>query len=155
MRSPTRTPRFKYTLHLGVVSQPYDNRGKKGMVTTGDVAKILEANYGLFQHFYDANEKFVQAQFAGAAKVAVKAMLSGRAIDPSLIATAAIETRFRNFLASRQAERVGMSGVPTAAAKRGVNHRLVHPYLKSNPRRPSFVDTGLMMASFRAWVSRK
>jgi hypothetical protein len=52
----------------------------------------------------------------------------------------------------QEIESMGLRGVPTKAALKGINHRLRHPYRKSNPRRPSFVDTGLYVASFRAWM---
>jgi hypothetical protein len=34
---------------------------------------------------------------------------------------------------------------------RGVNHRFMHPYAR-RPSRPSFIDTGLYVANFTAWV---
>jgi hypothetical protein len=42
------------TLHLGMLVQPYRTAGKKvNSMTTGDVAEILEANYGIMQNFVD------------------------------------------------------------------------------------------------------
>ena len=43
-------------------------------------------------------------------------------------------------------------GIKTTAARRGVSHLLPRPYARSNPPRPSFIDTGLYRASFRAWT---
>ena len=63
-----------------------------------------------------------------------------------------VEEMFKDFISSGEAERVGVAGAPTAAALRGVNHRLLHPYAKANPRRVSFRDTGLFQSSFKAWV---
>ena len=40
----------------------------------------------------------------------------------------------------------------SAAAARGVSHRLKHPYAQKNPARPFAVDTGLYVQSFRAIV---
>jgi hypothetical protein len=57
------------------------------------------------------------------------------------------------FLSSQEAEKVGIPGTPTQAALRGVNHRRRHPYRRSNPRRPSFIDSGLYEASMRAWIT--
>jgi len=79
-------------------------------------------------------------------------MMGRRGADPYARAMSDLQHRFRRFISSREVERVGIPGVPTQAALRGVNHRLKHPYRKSNPRRPSFRDTGLYEASFRAWI---
>ena len=64
----------------------------------------------------------------------------------------AIEERFRRFIDDRELDG-RVSGVPTQAALKGVNHRLKHPYAKSNPSRPSFLDTGLYQANARVWIS--
>lgn len=92
-------------------------------------------------------------------------------------ATQEIEDSFRIFIDQKELDFV-MPGVPTFASTGGeisvteysvdkagnpkvrtvrrqrgaVNHRLKHPYAKDNPPRPSFRDTGLYQASFRAWV---
>jgi hypothetical protein len=57
---------------------------------------------------------------------------------------------FNEFIDRRGMD--GMPGVPTDAARLGINHRLKHPYAKANPERPSFKDTGTYMQSFTAWV---
>jgi hypothetical protein len=59
---------------------------------------------------------------------------------------------FSNFLALQEVEKLGIPGVPTQAALKGISHRLKHPYRKSNPRRPSFVDTGEYMRSAAFWI---
>ena len=64
-----------------------------------------------------------------------------------------IETRFRHFLSQKEMDSLGVPGVPTKAALAGVSHRFKHPYAKRAPR-PSFIDTGLYEASFRAWVEK-
>jgi hypothetical protein len=60
--------------------------------------------------------------------------------------------RFQNFIREREMDGV-IPGVPTMASWRGVNHNLSHPYARRNPIRPSFIDTGLYLGSFKAWVS--
>jgi len=52
----------------------------------------------------------------------------------------------------KEVEKLGIPGVPTKAALRGVNHRLKHPYRRRGAR-PSFVDTSLYMSSFKAWAT--
>jgi hypothetical protein len=73
--------------------------------------------------------------------------------NPFSSAETAITTMFKQFLATGAIEHMGIPGVPTQAAKDGVNHRLKHPYAKSNPRRESFIDTGAYSAHFIAWIS--
>jgi hypothetical protein len=41
----------------------------------------------------------------------------------------------------------------SAAADAGVNHRKKRPYAKRDAR-PAFVDTGLFVSSFRAWMKK-
>jgi len=158
------------TLHLGVLVQPYRfagplkgfrgtkalrarNGGNHSALTTGDVAQILEARYGVMEAFYKAHEQQIAGFIEGSLDTALQSLLMGRAVDPWGRATQQIETAFRDFIATKEAERVGIAGTPTKAALRGVNHRLLHPYAGRNPRRPSFRDTGLYMASFKSWVS--
>lgn len=144
----------KLTLHIGVLEQPYRSTSKKAAsVTTGDVAQILEAKYGLFSMFYKTYEKRVADSMAASMKDALEALMMGHAIDPWGPATQQIQRDFRDFISSGEAERVGISGTPTKAALRGVNHRLAHPYASGNPRRPSFLNTGLLMSSGRAWMT--
>jgi len=50
-------------------------------------------------------------------------------------------------------DQLGYPGIPTGAAEAGVNHRLLHPYAKDNPERPSFIDTGQYQADFKSWVT--
>lgn len=144
----------KVTLHIGVVEQPYRSTSKKSSaMTTGDVAQILEAKYGLFTAFYKRYEKRIADGMAVSMQGAFEALMMGHSIDPWGAGMQQIQRDFRDFISSGEAERVGMTGVPTKAALRGVNHRLAHPYARSNSRRPSFLDTGLLMASGRAWMT--
>lgn len=166
------------TLHLGVIEIPYVEREppakqkariarnhKKPLArpkhaaaehkTTGDVATIIEAKYGLMNAFFENKEVeivgFLEESLGGALEDLLSgAPVSGR--DPFAEGAEKIEERFRTFLSSREAETIGIEGTPTAAARKGVNHRLKHPYAKANARRPSFIDTGLMESSFKAWV---
>lgn len=132
--------------------------GKPGRpVDTGMVAEFLEADYGIMQTFAreDVHGKDIVRAVEDSLESALKTLVTTNSAKISLPWTAAsadIESAFRDFIDSREAERVGIPGTPTKAALAGVNHRLKHPYRKTNPRRPSFRDTGMYVRSFRAWV---
>lgn len=144
----------RVTLHLGVVDQAYRSRSKRvGVMTTGDVAEILEAKYGLFSAFARWQEKFILQACERSVQGAIEALVMGHAVDPWGSATQEIQQRFSDYINAGMAERIGLPGVPTQAALHGVSHRLAHPYSRKNPRRPSFRDTGLMVSSFRAWTT--
>lgn len=144
----------KVTLHIGVLEQPYRSTSKKATsISTGDVAEILEAKYGLFSAFYRTYEKRIADGLTASMRDAIEALMMGHAIDPWGPATQQIQRDFREFISSGEAERAGIPGTPTKAALRGVNHRLAHPYASANPRRPSFLDTGLLMSSGRVWMT--
>jgi hypothetical protein len=144
----------RLTLHLGVVVQPYRARSAKaGAMTTGDVAEILEARYGLFTAFWRAHDQDCAGDLEVSLGGAMESLMMGRAVDPWGSATQAINQRMRDFVNSKEAERSGMPGVPTKAALMGVNPRLAHPYRLSNARRPSFRASGLLVGSFRSWMS--
>lgn len=164
-------------LHLGVIDVPYVEREppkkmaariarnhKKPLAkpkhaspehkTTGDVATILEDKYHLMEAFVENKELEIAGALEGGLKDALESVLAGApiALDPFGEGTAKIEEMFKDFLSTREAETVGIKGTPTLAARKGVNHRLKHPYAKDNPRRPSFIDTGLMQTSFKSYV---
>lgn len=139
------------TLHLGVLDVPYQTG--RNAKSTGDVAEILETKYGIIQAFWRAHgQDYVDDLVMGSVQ-AMEAAVSGRAMTSDPRTTLGeIGHGFRQFISSREAERVGLRNVPTEAALRGISHRRRHPYARRNPRRPSFRDTGLYMASFRAWM---
>jgi hypothetical protein len=164
-------------LHFGVIDVPYQSpseapakrkarlgkalvkpkRPKKadGGKTTGDVATILEDKYGVFEAFFDNNEVAIVDHLEGGITGALESMLMGA--PPSLDAfgegAAKVEEMFKSALSNREIESYGLEGVPTAAARKGVSHRFKHPHAKKNPRRPSFIDTGLYQASSKVWVA--
>jgi hypothetical protein len=123
-----------------------------GTQTTGDVAEILEKRYNVMERFAGLNETEIVSSIENALVGNIENVILGAPItgEPLAAATSEIEEMFRDFL-----DRRGMDGyawgVPTQAAERGVNHRLLHPYAKRGPR-PSFIDTGLYQQSFRCWV---
>lgn len=141
------------TLHLGVLVQPYEtyDRGQ----TTGDVAEILEAEYGIMGAFWRVHGDEIAKDMETGLQHSMDALLSGEPHieNPFGSAMAATEHRFKRFISSQEVERVGIPGTPTKAALKGVNHRKKHPYAKANARRPSFRDSGLYEASFKAWLT--
>lgn len=141
------------TLHLGVIEQAYE-KYSKGQ-TTYDVASILEDKYGLMEMWWSIHGQDVADHMTDGVQSAVNALMENkpRYENPFGSAMSYAEESFKKFLFSMEAERVGIPGTPTKAALRGVSHRKAHPYRKANPRRPSFIDTGLFEASFKAWVS--
>lgn len=144
------------TLHIGVIDMPYsEGKGENegGGVTVGDVAEILENKYKVIGTFIETlGNDAIERALAHSAQAAVKALLRGGSPDIRLTSKAEeeIESAFRLFLDQREMD--GRPGVPTAAALKGVNHSFKRPYVKSNPERPSFIDTGLYQASFKAWT---
>ena len=134
------------TLHLGVVDYPREEG-----LTVGDVAGFLEDKYHVMEVFYEIHQDEVVAALINSYKGALDNLLMGgpRNADPSLRASAQIETRFRQFLFMKEMDALGAPGIPTQASLDGVNHRL-----KSGrgPVRPSFIDTGLYENSFIIWL---
>lgn len=164
------------TLHLGVVDIPYVDgppaikklvsraRSRRhdaslhgssgGGVTTGDVANFLEARYHVMELFWETHHEDITALLTESMAGQLENLLSGAPfseVNPLAGGTDEIENLFRKFLSDREVENLGIPGVPTQAALKGVSARFKSGY---NPkgRRPSFIDTGLYEASFRAWA---
>ena len=149
-------------LHLGVIDVPEPEGG-----TTYEVATALEAKYGLFTSFAKVNErKIVDNLTQSMAGALETVMQGGRVSNPFADATGEIEVLFKDFLSSQDAEKQGIAGVPTQAALEGRSIRFkgrssAKDYVKGKragtkrvygPRRPSFIDSGVMQASFKSWV---
>lgn len=170
----TRSP-GTLTLHLGMIDVPYANEVKRekvshakkgkankpikrktenGTQTTGDVAEILEAKYHIMDTFAFARLPDIAKELEDSIAGSLESLLMGgnTAPNPFAKAESAITNMFKDFLAKGDVEHMGIDGVPTQAAQHGVNHRLVHPYAKSNPRRESFIDTGGYHDHFIAWI---
>lgn len=159
------------TLNIGVLDIPYayeqealtktgKPRKRKRKVTlsitTGEVAQYLEDEYHVMEVFFEVYREKIIESLTEAIMGDLDNVLNGRPPNPDLFApaTAEIETWFKLFLSTREVEQQGIAGTPTLAAKEGVNHRLAHPYSKSNERRPSFIDTGLYQSSVKVWVEQ-
>ena len=148
-------------LHLGVIDVPYAQAPSKrrrrkvraGTQTTGDVAGWLEDRYHVMEHFWNLHADDVVQALEGSLQGAIDNLLMGAPMSVSAFGQAetAIEDRFKRMLAERELDVLGFPGIPTGAAQRGVSHRHKRPNVRRGPR-PSFIDTGLYQASFKAWV---
>lgn len=145
------------TIHLGVTEMPYSfgdlGRSKKGKPrasTTGDVAEILEAKYGVMQLFWEKHGQEAIDEMHEALQGAFESTVLGAPASPApfAAATGKIEEMFQQFIDMKEMDGLA-PGVPTAASLAGVNHRFKR---KRGPVRPSFKDTGLYESSFRCWV---
>lgn len=131
---------------LGVIDQPYDYGDTSA--TTHEVAEALEDEYGLFTHFWEVRADEICAEVGEAVAYALvnhiqhgAPMVSGELLGETM-------QQFSIFLEGE--EMAGLSvDVPTQAAQDGKNSRLKQEY---GPRRPSFIDGGLLKSSFVAWV---
>ncbi|WP_321943139.1 hypothetical protein [Paraburkholderia tropica] len=124
--------------------------------TTGGVAELLEHNYSVMGAFAKAHAQDIERAIIKSLEGQIVNLSLGAPVLDSGAAFAeaceSIAQDFRDFLDKSEIEQMGIPGVPTQAAKDGVNHRLKNPYSKDNPRRPSFVDTGLYQTTMRAWT---
>lgn len=157
------------TMHFGVIDIPYayerqtvNKKGKvlkrrkkiKLSITTGQVAEFLENDYHIMETFYERHKEQIVEQVVGSYLKSQEALMMGApaTMDPFASAAAWIETRFKQFISNREMEGLGIPGVPTEAARKGVSHRFARPYARRSSR-PSFLDTGLYQSSFKVWTS--
>lgn len=133
-------------LHLGVLDT-HEPNGEE----THFVATILEDKYGLFSKFAESNEQKIADQLADSVQNALETILSGgHAPDPFAECCEEINQDFRDFLDKEVMATLGVPGVPTKAALKGRSKRFKR---SRGPRRPSFIDSGVLQASFKSWVT--
>lgn len=148
-------------LNLGVVDFPYatppateknPDKVDPAHVSTGDVAVWLENRYHIMESFFHYHEEGIAKAVTESYEGAFENIIMGAPRPENMLAQAEqfIEVKFREFLSLGQIELMGIPGVPTTAAMRGVSHRFKN---KRNPQgaRPSFIDTGLYESAFKAW----
>lgn len=141
------------TLHLGENDdEHYDNRSG---ITPFDVGKILESKYGIYSAFWRKHGPDVGSSMAQDVERAVNTGFRTGKIPEIVFLTSANDAMklFHNFLSLREVETMGLPGVPTAAALAGVRHRKGRRKMRHGSRRPSFIDSGLLEANFRAWFT--
>lgn len=136
-------------LHLGVIDIPYGDEDS-GDATTGDVAEELEIRYEIMKVFFDMYQEQIAELLANSVSGQLENILAGAppGSDPTLEAMSEVHSLFSAFLESMKMN--GYPGVPTQASLDGVSKRFKR---KFGPPRPSFIDSGLYMASMRAWIS--
>ena len=117
------------------------------------MAEILESKYQIMAKFFNLHHVEVIQALEGGVEGQLEAIMMGAGVsdNPFLEGESEIERVFKDFINARELDGV-VNGVPTDASLKGVNHSFLHPYAKSNPVRPSFVDTGLYRDSFKAWI---
>jgi hypothetical protein len=124
-----------------------------GAETTGDVAEFLENRYHVMETFFELHSKEIITAFEEVFVGNLENIALGAPVNDNAMAEATSKTEalFKQFISNAEMDGI-QPGVPTAAALKGINHRLAHPYAKGNPQRPSFRDTGLYQSSMKAWV---
>jgi hypothetical protein len=159
-------------LHMGFLNTPYTKpnmaapmaavkaykakvrRGFTKTMTAEDVGNILESNYGILDVFKEVyNEEITNIvsetfeNFIVETLTEVRKPTSARMVKYMAPKTREIEKMFRGFLDKEEMN--GMAeGVPTKAALTGGSRR-------RKRSGPSFIDTGIYRASFRAWADIK
>lgn len=138
----------------GKSNKPKSPKREASLMTTGEVAEILEKKYGILDTFAFARlPDIAKALEESLSNELENMILGGKPPDnPFQGAESKITQMMKDFLSSQDVEKMGIEGTPTAAALKGVNHRLKRPNAKGNPRRPSFIDTDTMRKSYKAWV---
>lgn len=161
-----------------------DANGGDPSTTTGKVAEELEKRYSIMETFYESRKQVIADYLAESMADSLHDLIKrGRGIAASgsvttrrvknygetaqrvLTSTQSsltydadqkIERDFRKFIFANEMQKMSITPwLPMSeAAAEGVNHRKKHPYARKNRARPNFVDTGLYVASFRAWTNR-
>jgi hypothetical protein len=129
-------------IHFGVVDVAYSEDGKSE--TTFEVAKKLEAEYGVMRIFITAHEH----EIADEMSEELMAMLDGP-VRPANVHFTEVDAKFRDYLNKGEWEKITGRQTGAAADRKSARH-------KSGTKtadRPSFIDTGLYRRSFRSWVS--
>lgn len=157
------------TLVFGVVDVPYSYEGvkprkanKKGrsrarkrrspdVVTTAQVAQILENRYGPMQAFYDQNQELIGNSLVHSLEGALEDLYAGAPVrDPYAEGAADVTAGYQQWLAQGEIESLGIEGIPTQAA---LERRSLRFKSGVGPaERPSLVDTGTYEGSARVWV---
>lgn len=167
-------------LKLGVLDVAYSDAGG-GETTTGDVATILEQNYGVMETFFELYQEKIAQWLADDMAASIQTLVnSGGRINTATRGGSAthrvsgvnrtvggeqsgtltygadqkIETAFRQFIFGGEMQRIvgSIGGTVSAAAVAGKSKRFKSGYTKGRKERPAFVDTGLYVSAFRAWT---
>lgn len=128
--------------------------------TTGQIASILEARYGIMRAYYDNRKaNVILPAIERSVKGALINIMNGQ---PGVVAmeTAAmfrITEDFQEALSMKRFDswisRGGTYPVPTLASQGGVSMRHKSGFTKGKLSRPSFINTGFYQSSFVTWMS--
>lgn len=137
-------------LNVGVIDLPHPG-GEKSGLSTGDLAEILEGKYELYSGFVELHQEDIAAALVDSLEDALDTIIGAGVVPPNPLAAAEqkITTLLKTYFDSEEIAKLGTQGVPTAAALKGVNHRLK---VRRGQRRPSFIDTGALRAASDAWT---
>src|SRR5262245_47963662 len=116
--------------------------------TTGEVATDIEKKYGLMEKFFDLEELYIVKNFEEAYGNGAGIGMMGGSWDVAWDPTP-LQGKFRRSLTTRRFDGL-IPGVPTRSSLSGISHLRQKP--KTGRSRASFVNTGLYMRSFRAWL---
>lgn len=119
--------------------------------TTGMVGKILEAKYHVLQRIFELHKPQIAQSMADDMSGEITSLMAGGPMYQTTLGGVASEITdiLKQGISNRELD--GFPGIPTMAARRGVNHRLLHPYARGNPERPSFIDTSIYQTSIISW----
>lgn len=135
---------------LGVVDMVY-GYGDAPSATTFAVAQALQERYQLFSRFYHEHQDLILNTIQETLTLQlVNHLRYGAPFEQDDIILGAIVEAFSLFLEREEMAGLQVDGVPTLAALEGINTRLK---IHHGPRRPSFIDGGLFLSSFNAWIS--
>ncbi len=132
------------TLHLGVVDVPYTRKGDTA--TTGQVAEWLEDEYHVMRVFVELHEQKIADLIALRLAAIVDVGLKNQAS----IVFNEVESLFKDYLMNSEWASIAPTSRQIVAAQSGKSKRFKSG--KAKKARPAFIDTGLYMASFRAWI---
>ena len=151
-------------LHIGV-NDVLEPNGKP----TYEVAMELEQKYTLFSAFATSQIDSIKNEITKSVAGALQNAMSGKRMpDPYKQGCSAIVRNFQDFLDEEKLAGFGIAGVPTQAALLGKTTRKKSRsakglkvkkvaigdklYTAYGPRRPSFIDSGILQANLQAWV---
>lgn len=134
-------------INLGVIVQQY-GYGNTDMDTL-DVANELEARYGLFTQFWNVHQDEIVADAGQTIADAIIREIQDGVQPTGAYTLSDAVSAFDRFLNNEEMAGLGIDGVPTLAALQGRDSRRKK---MKGPRRPSFIDGGLLKANFIAWV---
>lgn len=147
-------------LHLGVIDIPYGEAetveeayksGHFSIQSTGFVAELLEEKYSVMDNFFYLHKDDIAFDMEKSLAGILEDMMMGTPhdADPFSSAMSKVEDQFKTYLDKEEIVATGQFGVPTKAALEGRSIRFKY---KKGPRRPSFIDSGLYQANFKAWI---